>query len=99
MEKIVKQGLLYDFYGELLTEHQKEVYEDLVNNDYSVSEIAEEYGISRQGASDLIKRINKILEDYENKLHLVDKFEKIKDRIISLDCLSSEEKEEILKEL
>ena len=42
MEKIVTQGLLYDFYGELLTEHQKRIYEDVVFNDMSLSEIAEE---------------------------------------------------------
>ena len=48
MEKIVAQGLLYDFYGELLTEHQRRVYEDVVFNDMSLSEIAEEQGISRQ---------------------------------------------------
>ena len=42
MEKIVEQGLLYDFYGELLTEHQRHIYEDVVFNDMSPSEIAEE---------------------------------------------------------
>ena len=52
MEKIVAQGLLYDFYGELLTEHQRRVYEDVVFNDMSLSEIAEEQGISRQGVHD-----------------------------------------------
>lgn len=49
MEKIVEQGMLYDFYGELLTEHQRKIYEDVVLNDMSLSEIAEEQGISRQG--------------------------------------------------
>ena len=75
MDKIVEQGLLYDFYGELLTDHQKQVYEDAVYHDMSLSEIAEEQGISRQGVHDLIKRCNKILADYESKLHLVEKFE------------------------
>ena len=50
MEKIVRQSMLYDFYGELLTEHQKSVYEDVVNNDMSYSEIARLNNISRQGA-------------------------------------------------
>ena len=63
MEKIVEQTLLYDFYGELLTEHQRTVYEDVVMNDISYSEIAQERGISRQGVHDLIKRCNKILAD------------------------------------
>ena len=55
MEKIVRQGQLYDFYGELLTEHQKKIYEDVVFNDLSLSEIAAEQGISRQGVYDLIR--------------------------------------------
>ena len=39
MEKILEQTLLYDFYGELLTEHQRQVYEDVVLNDFSLSEV------------------------------------------------------------
>ena len=74
MEKIVEQGLLYDFYGELLTDHQRHVYEDVVFNDMSLSEIAEEQGISRQGVHDLIKRCDRILAGYEEKLRMVEKF-------------------------
>ena len=71
MEKIVEQGLLYDFYGELLTEHQRRIYEDMVLNDLSPSEIAKEQGISRQSVHDLKKRCDRILEEYESKLQLV----------------------------
>ena len=78
MEKIVEQGLLYDFYGELLTEHQRHIYEDVVFNDMSLSEIAEEQGISRQGVPDLSKRCDKILTGYEEKLKLVQKFNQTK---------------------
>lgn len=74
MEKIFEQGLLYDFYGELLTEHQQKIYEDAVYNDLSLGEIAAEAGISRQGVHDLIKRCDRILADYEAKLHLVERF-------------------------
>lgn len=74
MEEILKQTLLYDFYGELLTEHQKQVYEDVVLNDYSLSEVAENLSISRQGVHDMVKRCNKLLSGYEEKLHLVEKF-------------------------
>lgn len=81
MEKIVEQALLYDFYGELLTEHQKQVYEDVVLNDLSLSEIAQERGISRQGVHDLVKRCNKILNDYEAKLHLVAKFVAVREKV------------------
>ncbi|MGN1147656.1 MAG: YlxM family DNA-binding protein [Lachnospiraceae bacterium] len=74
MEKIFEQGLLYDFYGELLTEHQRRIYEDAVYNDLSLGEIAQQEGISRQGVHDLIKRCDKILSDYEASLHLVERF-------------------------
>ncbi len=80
MEKIVRQSLLYDFYGELLTEHQKSIYEDVVMNDLSYSEIARLNGISRQGVYDMIKRCDKILEEYEDKLRLVEKFVRAKDK-------------------
>ena len=81
MEKIVEQTLLYDFYGELLTEHQRRIYEDVVFNDYSLSEVAQELGISRQGVHDNLKRCSRILEDYEEKLHLVEKFVSIREKI------------------
>lgn len=81
MEKILEQTLLYDFYGELLTEHQKRVYEDVVLNDYSLSEIADELGISRQGVHDMIKRCNRLLNGYEEKLHLVEKFVSLKEKV------------------
>lgn len=74
MDKILEKNLLFDFYGELLTDHQKKIYGDLIYGDLSLSELAEEYGISRQGIHDIIKRCDKILEEYEEKLHLVDKF-------------------------
>ncbi len=75
MDKIVERSLLFDVYGDLLTEHQREIYQNLVDNDYSLSEIAEELGISRQGVHDAIKRIDKILIDYEDKLHYAAKYQ------------------------
>ncbi len=81
MEKIVRQSLLYDFYGELLTDHQKSIYEDVVMNDMSYSEMGRIYGISRQGVYDMIKRCDKILEDYETKLKLVEKFVNAREKI------------------
>lgn len=90
MEKIARQGLLYDFYGALLTEHQRHIYEDVVFYDLSLSEIAEEQGISRQGVHDMIKRCNKILEDYEEKLHLVEKFEQTKKLAREIQSLTKE---------
>ncbi len=88
MEKIVEQGFLYDFYGELLTEHQKKIYEDVVYNDYSLTEIAKENGISRQGVHDLVRRCNHILLEYENKLHLVERFMRVKENVSQMEKLS-----------
>ena len=96
MDRIVEKNLLYDFYGEFLTDHQKAIYEEAVYNDLSLSELSEAYNISRQGVHDLLKRCDKILDDYEEKLHLVEKFEKIKDvneeiiRICSSDDVNVE---------
>ncbi len=81
MEKIYQQALLYDFYGELLTEHQRSIYEDAVCNDLSLGEIAQERGISRQGVHDLIRRCDKILQEYETKLCLVEKFMNARDKV------------------
>ncbi len=85
MEKIVQQALLYDFYGELLNEHQKSVYEEYVLDNLSLGEIAEELGISRQAVFDLIKRIDKTLNGYEDKLHLVSRFLSIKGKVNEID--------------
>ena len=67
MEEKIEQAYLYDFYGELLNEHQRRIYEDFVFNDLSLGEIANEEGISRQGVHDMIKRCTKSLEGYEEK--------------------------------
>ena len=90
MEKIGRQVFLYDFYGELLTEHQKHVYEDVVLNDMSLSEIAEELGISRQGVHDMVKRCTKTLEGYESKLHLIEKFQTARGMVTKIHTLTKE---------
>lgn len=103
MEKIVEYALLYDFYGTLLTEHQQKIYEDYVYQNYSIGEIAEEAGISRQGVHDLIKRCNRILEGYEEKLMLLSKFSETKEKVNEIRQLvkacvkkeGQEEKEEL----
>ena len=87
MEKFVEQTLLYDFYGELLTDRQQQVYESVVLEDYSLSEVAEDLGISRQGVHDMIRRCNQALEGYEKKLHLVEKFLSIKEKVHEIDSV------------
>ena len=88
MEKIVEQGLLYDFYGELLTDHQKQIYEAAVYDDMSLTEIADEHGISKQGVHDLIKRCTRTLQEYEDKLHMIRRFAAIKTRAEELKKVS-----------
>ena len=104
LKKREYKGMLYDFYGDLLTQHQKKLYEDAIFNDLSLSEIADEQGISRQGVHDLIRRCDKILADYETKLHLVEKFSKIKQNIQQINQLTEDEQikrlsNEIMEEL
>ena len=79
MEKILRQTLLFDFYGELLTKHQQEIFEDVVCNDISCSEAAQREGVSRQSIHELVRKCGCLLEEYEEKLHLVDKFLKIRE--------------------
>ena len=88
MERKVMQTYLYDFSGELLTEHQRDIFEDFVLNDLSLSEIAREEGISRQGVHDLVKRCDRILEGYEEKLHLLERFLKTKEKVTRIRTLS-----------
>ena len=93
MESKVELAYLYDFYGELLNEHQRQIYEDFVLNDFSLGEIANEEGISRQGVHDMIKRCSKKLMDYENKLHLVVKFMSVKENVEQIHKLAKQCKE------
>lgn len=76
---LLELAMLYDFYGELLKEHNKRVFEDYILNDFSLSEIADTEGITRQGVHDIVKRCSKQLRGYEAKLHLVEKFNKTKE--------------------
>lgn len=78
MEKIVERNILFDYYGELLTDRQKEIYQDAVYQDMSLAELSDNYGISRQGVHDFLKRCDKILIGYEKKLKLIEKSGNIK---------------------
>lgn len=90
IDKLVELSLLYDFYGELLKENQKCIYEDYILNDLSLSEIAEQQGISRQGVHDVVKRCSNQLINYEEKLHLIEKFEQTKQKVSKIKELSKQ---------
>lgn len=84
MEPKVRQTYLYDFYGELLNEHQQKIFEAFVFDDLSLGEIAEEQDISRQAVFDLVKRSTKKLEEYENKLHLMERFLELREKAVHI---------------
>lgn len=80
MDELFKISLLLDFYGQMLTKRQYEILDLHYNSDYSFGEIAEELDISRQGVYDNIKRGKAALFDMENKLGLVSRFSRQKER-------------------
>ena len=88
MEKKLMQTYLYDFYGDLLNEHQRRVYEAFIFQDLSLGEIADEEGISRQGVHDMVKRCTRALTGYEEKLHLVEKFLSAKRKVARIHRLA-----------
>ncbi len=90
MEQKLEQAYLYDFYGELLNERQRSIYEDFIFHDLSLTEIAQEEGISRQGVHDMVKRCTKTLEGYESRLHLVQKFLSTKERVAKIHALAGQ---------
>ena len=96
-EKIVEMGLLFDFYGKLLSETQYTVVEHYYIHDLSLSEIASNLDISRQGVHDALKRAEKKLYSYEEKLKLVEKFEdnkrKTRDILMYIDEIDKNAKQ------
>ncbi|RSU10131.1 putative DNA-binding protein [Vagococcus elongatus] len=89
IEKTNRMNALFEFYSTLLTEKQMNYIELYYADDYSLAEIADEYDVSRQAVYDNIKRTEKILENYERKLHLYSNYvvrkeiiEKIKGKLM-----------------
>lgn len=84
--KKIYLSLLYDFYGQFLTEKQKKIVELYVNEDLTLGEISQHMGISRQGVYDSFKKAEQVLEKYESKLKLADRF--YKNKALSTDILN-----------
>lgn len=74
MDDILETTLLYDCYSELLTANQRKIFEEVRFGDLSLAEAAETYGISRQAVHDQLRRIDRALAEYEEKLGLVSRF-------------------------
>ncbi len=75
LEKTVRMNMLFSFYGALLTPKQAQYLSDYYEEDYTLAEIADNNGVSRQAIYDSIKRAEESLMDYEDKLHLLEEFE------------------------
>lgn len=75
LEKTVKMNMLFSFYGALLTPKQAQYVSEYYEEDYTLAEIANNHGVSRQAIYDSIKRAEDSLTDYEEKLHLLQEFE------------------------
>ncbi len=85
IDEVIQTSLLYDFYGSLLTDRQREVMELYYGENLSLSEIAAEFSISRQGVHDALKNAEKALHEYEQKLGLVSKFQQTRGAIAAID--------------
>lgn len=88
VDKTLRMNLLFDFYGQLLTERQRRFFEMYYADDLSLGEIAEHFGVSRQAVYDIIKRSAHSLEGFESLLGLVERYMRNKSRIEELDQLA-----------
>lgn len=84
LEKTTRVNYLYDFYQSLLTDKQRNYMSLYYLDDYSLGEIAQEYEVSRQAVYDNIKRTEAMLEEYETKLNLFNKFEQRQELLTEL---------------
>lgn len=85
-----RMTMLYDFYGELLTDRQKEFFDFYYNDDLSLSEIAENAGISRQGVRDVIVRAEGLMQEIEDKTGLIRRFEQMRSHLDAIDAAVKE---------
>lgn len=94
LDEIVELSYLYDFYGALLKENHRLIFEDYVLNDLSLAEIARDRQITRQGVYDIVRRCRIRLKEYEDKLQLVSKFQLTKQKLQEIERIVREETDE-----
>ena len=80
-----RMALLYDFYGDMLTDRQREFYDLYYNEDLSLAEIAENYGITRQGVRDVIVRAEAVLTELEDKTGIIRRFHKMQEQFTQIE--------------
>ena len=93
-DEIAELSMLYDFYGPLLKDGHRQIFEDYVWNNLSLSEIAEECQITRQGVYDVVRRCRIRLRDYEDRLHQVEKFRVTKMKLREIEEMVSDGSDE-----
>ena len=87
-----RMTMLFDFYGELLTERQKEFFDLYYNEDLSLAEIAENAGISRQGVRDVIVRAEAAMQEIEDKTGIIRRFEAQRPHLDAIEAAAAEAK-------
>lgn len=90
IEKTERINLLFDIYENLFTEHQIKIFKSYYQDDLSLKEIAEDFGISRNAVHDVLKRVEVMLEDYEDKLSLLEKMGEIENILNTNDELKNQ---------
>ncbi len=95
-DELVELSNLYDFYGALLKENHRRVFEDYVWHNYSLAEIAGEQQMTRQGVYDIVRRCRTKLRGYEEKLHLVEKFQVMKVKLQQMEEVAGRGQDEAL---
>ena len=105
-DKTLEMTMLLDFYGELLTEKQRECFDSYYNEDMSLAELAEVSGVSRQGVRDLLVRTENTLRDFEQKIGLVERhlrrqglLQGMNDTLARLEALTSGEAKDLAADL
>ena len=88
MSKNLEMSYLLDFYGEVLTEKQRDMMQQYYNMDLSLSEIADNFGITRQGVRDSIKRGESVLLELEEQVGFADKYRSLMDGIDKIKTLA-----------
>lgn len=85
-----RMSMLFDFYGDLLTDRQKEFYDLYYNEDLSLAEIAENYSISRQGVRDVIVRAEAAMTEIEDKTHLIRRFHEMRKQLQEISAAAQQ---------
>ena len=85
-----RMTLLFDFYGDILTDRQREFYDLYYNEDLSLAEIAENYGISRQGVRDVIVRAEGIMTELEDKTGIIKRFKAMQSHVQAICDITDE---------